>query len=295
MSAKQILILIITSLLICVSVVGGVYVATSFSSSFNPAYTDDGSEVTTKPITNGRVNVLLLGVDGSTNLSDTMIIASLDTKTKTISMLSIPRDTRVKIDGYYAKINSAIGHKGREQTTIDTVIALTGIPINYYARVNFEGFRNIIDVLGGVDIDVPMNMYYNDPEQNLHINLKKGLQHLDGKQSEMFVRYRAGYAEGDIGRVHAQQDFLKALIQQKLTLGNITRAKDIYNEVKSNVTTNLTMNDILGYAHILKGIDTSTITQVQVPGEPQMIGGVSYWVADVEKMDALRTQYFITK
>ena len=167
----------------------------------------------------GMVNILLLGVDEGGNRSDTIMLVSLNGKTNKVNILSIPRDTRVPVGRGYQKINAAIGigkqevAKGNlqepEELSVEKVKMLTGLPIHYFMSIDFDGFKEVIDVLGGVDFEVPFNMVYDDPVQNLHINLKAGMQHLDGEAAHDFVRFRQGnpghkgYATGDLGRIEA--------------------------------------------------------------------------------------------
>lgn len=196
-------------------------------------------------------------------------------------MLSIPRDTRIKINNQYQKINAALTF-GEEELAIRKVKEITGMPIHYYVTVHFEGFRNIIDILGGVDFDVPINMNYDDPIQNLHIHLKKGMQHLDGKKAEQFVRYRR-YPEGDIGRINAQQAFMKALLEQKLKLEYLSKIDDLYKAIKENVKTNIGPIDVTKNIALVKVLNPNNVQMFQLPGEAKMINGISYFIHDDEK------------
>ena len=192
----------------------------------------------------GMVNILLLGVDEGGMRSDTIMLASLNGRTGRLSVLSIPRDTRVLVGRSYQKINAAIGigaqevRKGNlkepEELSVQKVKLITGLPIHYFMSVNFDGFMEIIDALGGVEFDVPFRMKYDDPVQGLHIDLQPGLQVLDGKKAHDFVRFRKGnpgypgYAMGDLGRVEAQQAFIKALVSQKVNAKYLLKANDLF-------------------------------------------------------------------
>ena len=125
-----------------------------------------------------------------------------------------------------------------------TMILLTGLPVHYYVVVNPDGFRRIIDTLDGVWIDVPIRMYYSDPDQGLYIDLKPGYQLLDGKKAEQFCRFRSGYANADLGRIEAQQNFVKALFEQKLKPEYLMKSGEIYQHIEDCVDTNFSVSDI---------------------------------------------------
>ncbi len=257
----------------------------------------------------GIVNILLLGVDEGGLRSDTIMLASLNGRTGKLSVMSIPRDTRVLVGRYYQKINAAIGigaqevRKGNlkepEELSVQKVKLLTGLPIHYFMSVNFDGFMEIIDALGGVEFNVPFHMKYDDPIQNLHIDLKPGLQVLNGKQAHDFVRFRKGnpgfkgYAGGDLGRIEAQQAFIKAFIQQQVTAKNILKADDIFDVVCRNVRTNYTAKDLIKHLGAIKKINSDTITMYQLPGSAQDIGGASYYICDDAKTQELVETVFM--
>lgn len=179
------------------------------------------------------INVLVLGLDDDETRSDVIALINYNPIESKMKILSIARDTRVRVNGKYTKINSLIG-KGGEKLVVDMVEEITGLPIDYYITLNFKGFREIVDILGGVEIDVPFDMDYDDPYQNLHIHLKKGKQVLDGKKAEEFVRYRKGnhsgegYEDGDLGRIKMQQLFIEEFVKQKLKLKYLLKADEIF-------------------------------------------------------------------
>ena len=240
----------------------------------------------------GRINVLVLGVDKDGLRTDTIIVASYDLDNNKVSMLSIPRDTRMYVGNRYQKINAAhaISQSGKikgPQGSIEAVTRLTGIPINYYVEFSFDAFKNTIDALGGVDFDVPRDMDYEDPVQDLYIHLKQGYQHLDGDKAEQLVRFRR-YPEGDIARVRMQQDFVKAVAEQKLNVGILTKLPDIYNVLKDDVSTNFTIMDITKYVNNLKELSSDNIQMFQLPGQ---FGGAeyttSYWIPNMDEIKTL--------
>lgn len=257
------------------SAVFGVYVANKVSAPLNPERNSEGIPIMGDPV-GARINILILGLDKGSWRSDTIILASIDTKTNAVSVLSIPRDTRVFIDGHYDKINHVVGYKDRVESSIKAVKSITGIPINYYITVDPAAFRNVIDILGGVYLDVPQDMYYRDPAQNLYINLKKGYQLLDGDKAEQLVRYRYGYVDADLGRIRTQQLFIRELIKQKLTLSNIAKAREIFNELKKYVNTNYTVVDLVNHLDIAKKINPDGIEFFTLPCTDKMIDGISY-------------------
>lgn len=238
----------------------------------------------------GKVNVLVLGVDKKGLLTDTMIVASYNTDENTIKLLSVPRDTRMYVGTHYQKINAAytVAHnKGEEgaQGSIEAVTRLTGIPINYYVKFSTTALKDLVDALGGVEFDVPQNMNYDDPVQDLHIHLQKGLQTLDGDKAEQLVRFRS-YRDGDIDRVKMQQQFLKAIMEQKLNAGIIAKAPELFGVVQKNIETNAGLTDIMKYVPNLLEMSAENVTMFQVPGGFNDTDyGASYWIPD---MAALR-------
>ncbi len=257
----------------------------------------------------GIVNILLLGVDEGGMRSDTIMLASLNGRTGGLNVMSIPRDTRVLVGRYYQKINAAIGigaqevRKGNlkepEELSVQKVKLLTGLPIHYFMSVNFDGFMEIIDALGGVEFNVPFRMKYDDPVQNLHIDLQPGLQTLNGKQAHDFVRFRKGnagypgYAMGDLGRIEAQQAFIKAFIEQKVTAKNILKADEIFDVVQKNVRTNYSAMDLIKHLGAIRKVSSDTMTMYQLPGSAQTIGGASYFICDDAKTQELVETIFM--
>ncbi len=303
---KGILALICTLCIVFASV-GGVFAAKLLSNFYL------GEEILLDSLDKqsdvGVVNILLLGVDEGGMRSDTIMLASLNGRTGKLSVLSIPRDTRVLVGRGYQKINAAIGigaqevRKGNlkepEELSVQKVKLLTGLPIHYFMSINFDGFMEIIDALGGVEFDVPFRMKYDDPVQNLHIDLQPGIQILDGKKAHDFVRFRKGnpgypgYAMGDLGRVEAQQAFIKAFIQQHVNAKNILKADDIFDVVCRNVRTNYTAKDLIKHLGAIRKISSDTMTMYQLPGAAQTIGGASYYICDDAKTQELIETVFM--
>lgn len=298
---QKIVIVILCISGIVTSVFGGVWLANSMFMKFNPVIID-GQEIEGDKILGGRVNVLFLGTDYTGSLSDTIMLASLDVKQKKVSILSVLRDTRVLYGQSYYKINSLIGTKNKELATINAVKKITGLPINYYVTLNFEAFRNIIDILGGVEFDVPhvpnrfsagrRGMYYEDPAQNLHIAIKEGRQVLNGKDAEGLIRFRDGYPEADVTRVKVQQEFLKALVKQKLNIKYINKVPKILQEIQENVRTNLSVADVNNLVLTIKDVKPEDIQTFSLPGEPLTINSASYFIVDANATKKLMNEHF---
>ncbi len=156
-----------------------------------------------------------------------------------------------------------------------------GIPVDYYAQVNLSGFRGIVDAIGGVEMYVPEDMYYNDPYQDLHINIKKGQQTLNGEQAEDFVRFRSGYARADLARLDAQKMFMSAFLKKLFSASSIPKIGNIITEIQKNLYTNLPLDDTLYFANKAISIDLSTgITMTTLPGTGANINGGSYYSAN---------------
>ncbi len=234
---------------------------------------------------NGPVNVLLIGTDQrdhEASRSDTLILASLFPEEKKVKLLSIPRDTRVKIPGRgYEKIAHAHAY-GEIDLAKETVEDFLDVSIDYYVKVNFQGFINIIDILGGITLDVEKRMYY--PEEN--IDLQPGLQNLNGEDALAYVRFRSD-GQGDIGRVERQQKFLSALTDHVKSISTIWKIPDLIKEINDNVETDMSVKDILYYATRFADVDHESIETSMVPGYPSEDLGVSYWIVDSVKLEEI--------
>ena len=178
------------------------------------------------------------------------------------------------------------------EKSIEDVFRIT---IDYYAIMNLNGFVNIIDALGGVEMDVPTRMYYKDPAQNLTIDLQPGLQTLTGAQAEQFVRFRKGYVEGDIGRVDAQKLFIGACIAQVKKNFNVSTISTVMDQVMKNVVTDIPLQDMVYYAKSALSVDLSKITMLTLPGiqcRQHNDSGTWYYVAYRDGTVAALNKYF---
>lgn len=229
-----------------------------------------------------RINILVLGVDERSDdvgRSDTMFLLTINPKTQDVAVLSIPRDTRVNIPGYgYDKINHAYG-EGKYKLSLQTVEKLLGININYWVTVDFNGFKRIIDALGGVTLDVEKRMYYEDPWDNLVIDLQPGVQKLRGADAIGYVRYRD--EEGDIGRIARQQKFIKAVVQQVTQPSTIANLPTLIKELYGAIHTNMSLGDMVSYAKMFNEARAKGMRSYMVPGTPAYINEISYWLPDM--------------
>lgn len=236
-------------------------------------------------VAQGKINIMVMGVDSrqdDVGRSDTLFIATVDTKTKNVSVLSIPRDTRVKIPGHgYEKINHAYAYGGRKLSQ-EVVEDLLGVPIDYYVKINTKAFERIIDAIGGIDINVEKRMYYEDPYDDnggLVIDIRSGEQHMDGAKAIQYVRFRD--EEGDIGRIGRQQRFLAAVLTKLASPSIIPKIPSIIQEINSAIETNLSMSQMISIAGMVKEANEKGLTADMVPGKPAYIDDISYWLPDV--------------
>lgn len=255
---------------------------------------EDGESVTREP---GIVNALVIGYDDEGVRSDVILLFNFSPSKGKLNILSIARDTRVYAGGKPEKIN-ALTAIGGEEMLIRQVENMTGLPVHYYLTLNFKGFRDVIDALGGVEFNVPFDMDYDDPLQNLHVHLKKGFQVLNGKKAEQFVRYRKGnkygegYTDGDIGRIQAQQEFIKALINQKMKMKYINKIPEVFLILKKNMKTNIEIGDVNYYLKYIRNIGYGDIETYTIPGDSVYMEGLWYFIYDKKETKRLISEKF---
>lgn len=238
-----------------------------------PAATDSlGGSSTPAPdhlVLNRREDVftcLLLGVADQGG-SDTIMLGVFDTANKKASLISIPRDTVVKYDGSYIKINASYSYGGVEAVR-DCVSKMLAVPIDYYVKVNTRAFREIVDEIDGVWFDVPVRMDYDDPYGDLYIHIAPGYQLLDGKKAEGVVRCRSCYANADIGRAATQRAFLAALAKQTITLSNVTKVTSLINILNTYVESDMPLNTMVYFGTQAVGMDLDTsLDMAGLPGK----------------------------
>jgi polyisoprenyl-teichoic acid--peptidoglycan teichoic acid transferase len=226
-------------------------------------------------------------------LSDSMLLLRFDPEKEKVSVLSIPRDTKVNIKGYgVRKINHANDYGGPALTAKVASELLGGVKIDRYVRVNVQGVEKLIDALGGVTVDVPKDMKYNDFSQHLYIDLKKGVQHLDGDKAMQFLRFR--YDEyGDISRVQRQQMLMRSAVEQTLKPATIVKIPKILSVIQSHLDTNLTVRELMALSNFASKTDRSGINMMMLPGDfNDPNERVSYWLPNDNKIHKLMTQHF---
>lgn len=240
-----------------------------------------------------KVNILVIGVDKDGSRSDVNMVVSADPDEKTINLLSIPRDTKVTLNnGKTSKINSCIGRENGDELLIEKVREITGMPIHHFCKLNFAAVRNIVDILGGVEFDVPIDMDYDDPYQDLHIHIKKGKQVIYGEDAEGLLRFRSGYANADLGRINTQQEFLKEMLKQKLSAKYIIKSPSIISEINKNLETNMSALYMLKYALMFRDGDKVEFNTYTLPGAPKTIGGASYYIVNESETASLIEEEF---
>lgn len=251
---------------------------------------------------NKTINILLLGLDegdlenrAGPKRSDTMMVASINPVDKTINMLSIPRDSKVSIPGRsgYDKITHAFFYGG-PKLAVRTVEDNFHIPINYYTVIDWKAFIEVIDILGGVDINVEHDMDYEDPYENLYIHLSKGYQHLNGEQAGQYVRFRHDEL-GDIGRVQRQEVFLKALNSQLFKTGTILKLPALITTISHYLQTDINTATLVKIANVLKDMRTDSIHTEMIPGDFATIDDISYWVPDMARTQNIVNSKFRTR
>ena len=197
----------------------------------------------------GFYTILLAGTDDHNGGSDTVILVSVDSKNHRIFGVSVPRDTKAIVKDKAHKINAAYKVGGMSLLS-ETVSSQMSIPIDYTVEVDLNGFAALVDAVGGVDFDVPLDMDYEDPKQNLEIHISKGPQHLNGENALKVVRFRhnsdgSGYPDQDLGRIRTQQNFLKTAAKSLLTFSSLTKLDDFARIFQMYVKTDLTLQNLV--------------------------------------------------
>lgn len=239
------------------------------------------------------INILLLGVseDLDSRLTDTIIVCSYNPQNQMASMISIPRDTFVGKNKDTAKGSqkiNALYSRGVDKT-VKAAEEITGIDIDYYIVVKTSALIEMVDVIGAVEFNVPIDMDYDDPTQDLHIHLKKGMQKINGEKAEQLLRFRhnndntsypAEYGDNDYGRMRTQRAFMTETVKQTLTLKNITRAKMIVDTIFDNIETDLELDDLLPYVSSAVNFSTDNIISNQLPGVSDKYNNIWFFIYD---------------
>ncbi|MTH55046.1 LytR family transcriptional regulator [Bacillus mangrovi] len=241
------------------------------------------------------VSILIMGVEdystgGKGGRSDTLIVMTLNPKEKSMKMLSIPRDTLVDVEGHgETKITHAYSYGGKE-LTVQTVEDFLDIPIDYYATVNFEAFKKVIDELGGVEVDVPFDFSEKSDVTGKRIYFKEGKQTLDGEEALAYARMRKQDPRGDFGRNDRQKEIITAIIKKATSPQNILKVDDIANQISENVETNLRISEAMGFQQKYSGFKTSQIDQLKIEGEDLNLQSGYYFQPLEEELEQLKDQ-----
>jgi LCP family protein required for cell wall assembly len=241
------------------------------------------------------INVLLLVGDRWGDNTDTIIAASYNTNTDKLNLISIPRDTYVdNANMEVPKINAL--YRRNKELLLKKTEEILGLEIEHYVYINIETFRDIIDLLGGVDIYIPADLDYDDPTQDLHIHFRKGLHHLDGRRAELYLRFRKPnnsefseellkyYDGSDLKRIEAQKNFIKELVRQKANLFYLTKLNQIISTVYDNTETNIPMGEALNMIKHAVGFDPKNLNTFSLPGSIAIIEEFDCFVPDPDQV-----------
>lgn len=254
----------------------------------------------------GEFKILLLGVstDITARLTDTIMVASYNPKTQKASLLSIPRDTYVGKDktnpSASDKINSL--YQKDAQKTLDAVNSITGLDLKYYMVVDMDVMVDLVDEIGGVEFNVPIDMDYDDPTQNLHIHLKAGLQTINGQEAEYLLRFRKNsdgtsypteYGDNDYGRMRTQREFIKEAVKQTIVPKNLVKIKSLIDIIYKNIDTNIDVDTIKDYLPYAVEFNTDNLQTATLPGESVKLQDIIWvFVHNKKETDALVQQLF---
>ncbi|MBM7585772.1 LCP family protein required for cell wall assembly [Bacillus pakistanensis] len=241
------------------------------------------------------VSVLIMGVEdyssgGANGRSDTLMVATFNPKDATMNLVSIPRDTRVPMPdtGALEKINHSFAYGGKEET-IETVENFLDIPIDYYVTINFEAFKDIVDVLGGITVEVPFDFTQNSDDRIAEeLVFTEGPMKLNGREALAYARMRLQDPRGDIGRNERQKQVVQAVIDELASGKTLFKVDEIADVVGTNVETNLMVSDGLAFFRKYSSFDSSNIKSLTIEGAPEYIGGVSYFIPDEEELIILQ-------
>lgn len=249
------------------------------------------------------IYMLILGK--SQNMTDTIMVVKYSPKNQQASLLSIPRDSFVGKSTSSAtafdKINSK--YQISPQSTIDAVNRLTGLNLKYYVTVDTKALRDLVDAIGGVYFDVPIDMNYDDSSQALAIHLKKGYQLLNGMQAEGVVRFRhnnngtsypSEYGDNDLGRMKTQRAFIETVLKQTLKVGNITKVNQLINIAKEEVSTNIPWDTLKNYAVALMDFDTNNLKTGALPGAADYYNGLSFFIVNTKQSKEMVNNLFFS-
>ncbi|CAG9621423.1 LCP family protein [Sutcliffiella rhizosphaerae] len=295
---KRVLFVFLTLFLAVVAYGGYVFFETFRAA--NQAYTEldrDKSKYrdTQIEINKDPFSVLIMGIEdystgGQNGRTDTLIVATLNPEEKTMKLLSIPRDTQVYYEhlGYYSKINHAHAYGGKEMT-IEKVEELLEVPIDYFTTVNFEGFKNIIDIIGGVEVEVPFDFTENSDVDNSTLYFTEGKMQLSGEEALAYARMRKQDPRNDFGRNDRQKQIIQAAISNVLSPGNLFKVDDIAKEMGENVETNIRVTEGIGLSKLYAGFNSSNMENLTLEGADDTSTGTYYFIPYDESIIEVRS------
>ncbi|PFW31605.1 LytR family transcriptional regulator [Bacillus cereus] len=279
----------------------GVYVLNSYSSLMGmySGFTREKSDLRNEDveITKEPFTILIMGIedyatDGQNGRTDSLMFATVNPKTKKISLMSIPRDSRVPIvgKGKEDKINAAHAYGG-EEMAIKTVEGFLKVPVDHYIKIDFQGFKGIVDAVGGVTVDVPFDFWErSDVDYYKKIQFKQGQQNLNGEEALAYVRMRKQDPNGDYGRAARQRQLLAAVAQKLNSTSTVFKIKDLTAVVGKYIKTDIPISDGLALYNKLSGFDPSTMQTLKLEGEDKKIGGIYYFLPDPISVETVRNE-----
>ncbi len=279
----------------------GVYVLNSYSSLMGmySGFTREKSDLRNEDveITKEPFTILIMGIedyatDGQNGRTDSLMFATVNPKTKKISLMSIPRDSRVPIvgKGKEDKINAAHAYGG-EEMAIKTVEGFLKVPVDHYIKIDFQGFKGIVDAVGGVTVDVPFDFWErSDVDYYKKIQFKQGQQNLNGEEALAYVRMRKQDPNGDYGRAARQRQLLAAVAQKLNSTSTVFKIKDLTAVIGKYIKTDIPISDGLALYNKLSGFDPSTIQTLKLEGEDKKIGGIYYFLPDPISVETVRNE-----
>ncbi|KAB2441733.1 LCP family protein [Bacillus luti] len=279
----------------------GLYVLNSYSSLMGmySGFTREKSDLRTEDveITKEPFTLLIMGIedyatDGQNGRTDSLMFATVNPKTQKISLMSIPRDSRVPIVGKNKedKINAAHAYGG-EEMAIKTVEGFLKVPVDHYLKIDFQGFKGIVDAVGGVTVDVPFDFWErSDVDYYKKIEFKQGQQELNGEEALAYVRMRKQDPNGDYGRAARQRQLLAAVAQKLNSTSTVFKIKDLTAVVGKYIKTDIPISDGLALYNKLSGFDPSTMQTFKLEGEDKKIGGIYYFLPDPISVETVRKE-----
>lgn len=253
------------------------YATKSQAASTGEAADSEGAPVATADRKGQQYTFVILGFDDGNGNTDTMMIANFDADNHRLTVVNIPRDTLMNVKWSVKKANTLYSSGGGIDGVVSGLSDILGFPVDFYVMVDLDAFATLVDAVDGVDFDVPVDMDYDDPAQDLHIHLEKGLQHLDGATALKVVRCRSVYSTADIGRIETQQAFLKSAAEQILQNQSKLNVLELAKLFVADVKTDLSLSNVVWLGKEFYKMDAENITFQTIPADYwDSINGTSY-------------------